>query len=265
FDYSMLFENLKNNGFLTIILTGGEPLIYPEIYEIIKLSKKINFETLLLTNAQIIDNNICENLKNSGLDGITISLSNLIELNDTLENKIDFYEQKINIIEKYFDFVTSTFLITSKNFKYIHRIYKKFSNDTNRSVIFQPLYLQENSDNFDKYSLSKISDDDWKEIKQQLSDWMIKHNTYSYIQLFHDLIKGIKPTNMMTCFMGTSAVIIDYYGDVYPCFHRKDLYAGNILKHNFKDLIINTLYKSDSLVSAPCISTKCVSLFLSYV
>ena len=64
---------------------------------------------------------------------------------------------------------------------------------------------------------------------------MIKHNTYSYIQLFHDLIKGIKPTNMMTCFMGTSAVIIDYYGDVYPCFHRKDLYAGNILKHNFKD------------------------------
>ncbi|MBP7652305.1 radical SAM protein [Candidatus Dependentiae bacterium] len=264
--YIELISKMKKAAINNIILTGGEPLLNNNINAIVSEAYKNGISTLLLTNAELITEESMTNLKNSGLNAVTVSLSKLIDSDsEDFNNLLNFYYDKTETVKKIFGTVTSTFLLSSKNHTRIYDVYKKVSKSENKHFIIQPLHIDENLPAvFKKYSLSEIDKKFWKNIKEQLSDWMIENNTYSYVQLIQDYyekndIKGI------SCFMGSAAAVIDVFGNVFPCFHRKDLYAGNVITGNFNDILINALYKSNNLIDAGCISSKCLSLFISYV
>ena len=69
-----LLEEIKTAGFKIIVLSGGEPLLRKDIYEIISYAKTIGLRPVLGTNGTLITKESALKLKKAGLARVGISL-----------------------------------------------------------------------------------------------------------------------------------------------------------------------------------------------
>ena len=99
--WELFFKDLKEiagEGFVFNI-PGGEPLLHPNIFDIIKIAKKNKLKPLLSTNASLITNNIADKLIKSGLFAVTISLdSSLEKTHDFIRGKVGTYKKVLRAI-----------------------------------------------------------------------------------------------------------------------------------------------------------------------
>ncbi len=72
-------KKMKQMGATHIVITGGEPLLRPDIFQIVEIFSKLGMSTRLQTNGVLLTEDKLNQLVKSGLDDITISL-------DTLDN-----------------------------------------------------------------------------------------------------------------------------------------------------------------------------------
>lgn len=89
-DFKKFGRNLK-----TITFSGiGEPMLNPDIYKIINMSKEISDKVVLITNGSLINEETVEKLTSTKLDTIRISLQGLCaeDYEKTCGYKIDFAE-----------------------------------------------------------------------------------------------------------------------------------------------------------------------------
>ncbi len=75
--WQAMFEGLKRAGVKRVRLTGGEPLIHPEIVDIVRRLASLDFEDLALTtNASQLDK-LARPLKEAGLVRVNVSIDTL--------------------------------------------------------------------------------------------------------------------------------------------------------------------------------------------
>lgn len=122
------YENLKqivdlcNNAKVKyIVLTGGEPTLYPKLLEIIKYikSRKHKMIATIATNATKLDDmNYCKQLIESGLDYIDVSLKGKDKLSYATVTGCDYFEQQMkainNLSQLIIDF-TCSMVVTQYN------------------------------------------------------------------------------------------------------------------------------------------------------
>jgi len=60
--------------FRMLVFTGGEPLVRPDIYELMSYASRIGFYVVVATNATLITKEIARRLKESGVEGIAASI-----------------------------------------------------------------------------------------------------------------------------------------------------------------------------------------------
>lgn len=84
-----LLRDMKKAKLGTIVFSGGEPLLRPDIYELIEYASSLGMMTLMGSNGTLITPEIARELKTSGLKAIAISI-------DSLENQVhdDFRGEK---------------------------------------------------------------------------------------------------------------------------------------------------------------------------
>jgi organic radical activating enzyme len=66
-------KKLTNCDFITI--AGGEPLIYPQILEVVKFIKKQKIKPIIFTNGEKLDLEFCHQLKEAGLSKLHIHIT----------------------------------------------------------------------------------------------------------------------------------------------------------------------------------------------
>ncbi len=87
------------NNRAILILTGGEPLLRDDIFLLIKYAKKQGFTIFLGTNGCLFNKEIVNNLKESGVDGVGISIDSLkTEVHDEFRGIKGALEQANNAI-----------------------------------------------------------------------------------------------------------------------------------------------------------------------
>ena len=69
-----LLREIKLAGFKIVVLSGGEPLLREDIYEIIGYAKSTGLRPVLGTNGTLIDKNVARRLKEAGLQRVGVSL-----------------------------------------------------------------------------------------------------------------------------------------------------------------------------------------------
>lgn len=74
-----LIYSLKDLGVNKILLTGGEPLLNPDIIEIVQLLTDLNIKSDLVTNGKLLSYELINKLANAGLKRIRISIDGLGE------------------------------------------------------------------------------------------------------------------------------------------------------------------------------------------
>lgn len=94
----ILYE-LKQEGIQYVYYTGGEPLLHPQITEILKLGKGLGFKQILVTNAILFNNDAY--IKNLDyIDCLGISLHGPQSKHDFLSNKAGTYKNVTNAIKQ---------------------------------------------------------------------------------------------------------------------------------------------------------------------
>jgi len=73
-DGKKLLDEMGRAGFKIIILSGGEPLMRADIYELIRYAKSIGLRPVLGTNGILITEEVAKKLKEAGLGAAGISL-----------------------------------------------------------------------------------------------------------------------------------------------------------------------------------------------
>ncbi|MEH6650907.1 MAG: heme d1 biosynthesis radical SAM protein NirJ [Motiliproteus sp.] len=77
-----VLDDLKSFKVPALILSGGEPLMRPDIYQLGSRAKELGIYTGLSTNGTLIDEEVVEKLKEVGFDYVGISLDGLEETHD---------------------------------------------------------------------------------------------------------------------------------------------------------------------------------------
>jgi len=209
-----------NAGAILINITGGDPLLRDDIFDIIFELRKKPAIISLSTNALLITDGLLTKLKNAGLNVIQISLNSPYEEEHDKEIGVQgSYKKVIASISKARCLgmeVLINFVVTREklNESYI-----------NKMVDIAHKY---------KSHLSLI-------LPAKVGGWKDKDISLGYID--YEYLKKLFKSNLVTtdtescynkgfCPAGTEKVYINPYGDLYPCpFMRQKL--GNVLDGDF--------------------------------
>jgi heme d1 biosynthesis radical SAM protein NirJ len=87
-----VMDDLKAFGVPVLILSGGEPLLRPDIFEISRRAKGLGFYVGLSTNGTLIDRAMSERIAAVGYDYVGISLDGIGAVHDRFRRQAGAYE-----------------------------------------------------------------------------------------------------------------------------------------------------------------------------
>ena len=91
-----VMEDLKAFGVPALILSGGEPLLRPDLFEIAQRAKALGFYTALSTNGTLIDATLAARIAATGFDYVGISLDGLEQTHDCFRRKAGAFQGALN-------------------------------------------------------------------------------------------------------------------------------------------------------------------------
>lgn len=244
-------DNLLKYESVQIVLTGGEPFLHPNIFEIIN-KIKINTGSFvkICSNGILLDKETCRQLKKTGIDKfdtLQISLDAATSQTYRKIRGIGFQSVIDNIsnIKQYIDCTLEIHYVPIlDNFRELHDI-MKIALDAKADIFSaSPLANLGNADNLQEVPTEILVEQEYY-IIQQLKDTP----TYYQGKLFEwsmvadkiSLYKYNKKTpTIYKCGAGTETLYINSDKKVYPCVYLKhdDFNLGILGKNNFGDIIV---------------------------
>jgi len=91
-----VMDDLKGFGVPVLILSGGEPLLRPDIFEVSRRAKKMGFYVGLSTNGTLIDKGNIERIAEVGYDYVGISLDGIGAVHDAFRRKEGAFDAALN-------------------------------------------------------------------------------------------------------------------------------------------------------------------------
>ena len=91
-----VMDDLKQFRVPVLILSGGEPLLRPDIYKISHRAKDMGFYTALSTNGTLINKSNIDKIAKVGFDYLGISIDGIRETHDKFRRKEGAYEESMH-------------------------------------------------------------------------------------------------------------------------------------------------------------------------
>ncbi len=94
-----LLEDLAQFGCPVVLFSGGEPLMRPDILDLIKKAVDLGMRAVLSTNGVLIDRALARELKKLGLSYVGISMDGLKEVHDRFRGVKGAFEKAMEAVE----------------------------------------------------------------------------------------------------------------------------------------------------------------------
>lgn len=91
-------DDLRTFGVPVLILSGGEPLLHPDIFAISKRAKAMGFYVGLSTNGTLIDDALLPKMAEVGYDYVGISLDGIAATHDRFRRKAGAYDASLGAV-----------------------------------------------------------------------------------------------------------------------------------------------------------------------
>ena len=91
-----VMDDLKNYGVPVLILSGGEPLLRPDIFDISQHAREMGFYVGLSTNGTLVDENNIDAIAAIGYDYVGISIDGTRDTHDRFRRKAGAYDASLN-------------------------------------------------------------------------------------------------------------------------------------------------------------------------
>ena len=100
--FMKIVDDAANAGVRRILLSGGDPLLYPNLAKAVKYAKSKSMECYLSTSGYGLTDNILVQLKDSGLDAIHISINGSSrEINQLSRDGFDCAVKALSLLNGY--------------------------------------------------------------------------------------------------------------------------------------------------------------------
>lgn len=241
-------ENVKSrydSSKIMVCLTGGEPLLHPDFFDIAAYAHQLGFMCGMTTNATMIDDVIATKIINSGVRAIGISLDGPPQEHDTLRNQKGAFaaaeEGIANLVNQGRPTIQVTTVVHKQNISSLDALYDivcKMKVHSWRIINIEPIgramHHQELLLDVEdmKYLLSYIKE-------KRFSPDTPVHVTYGcshYLGVGHE---NMVRDHYFMCGAGITVGSILCNGDVYACLdieRRPELIQGNVYHDNFVDI-----------------------------
>jgi MoaA/NifB/PqqE/SkfB family radical SAM enzyme len=249
----MVVEQLAAIGYGGIAFTGGEPTMHPDVVRCVSAAKSAGMQVWLATNGTRLNDSLCQDLRSAGLDYVYLSSNTAVPVEDALKSLATAIGQ---LRKAGLDAIHLTWVVSRPEPEILEAV-RVFAQRQAVDVIFQPAWLVH-----DRGRVSRLDSAGLRHISPVVMQWARETGHVRYGQLmlgyYH---RGDRPA---ACTMGSSRVIVDWNGQVYPCFHRRDLCAGNVHDAPVAS-ILGKIHRDavPAIQGAACFGEHCISLFAS--
>jgi MoaA/NifB/PqqE/SkfB family radical SAM enzyme len=239
-----LCEEFRKADVYTVAVAGGEPLIHPDILEILKCLKTKNIRINLCTNGFYLDE-MADDLISIGVDQITVSMDSSIPGNhDKFRGSPGLYQKAARGINQILEKREKTprtavrMTLHEQNFHEISQFLTQWKNRVDLCM-FQPLHIGLNN----LYMIQDSSLQPVKSVRQfkklfqenALTDNFCNANMPKYLE-------DPKFFSRFPCYAGYLFARIDPYGNVFPCVEQ-NYYIDNIRENSFSDIWYSPQFK----------------------
>jgi len=241
-----VFEDVAKNFSpqnIMINVTGGEPLLRKDLFEVMSVCSAMGFSWGMVTNGILITPQIIKKMQNSGMKTISISLDGLKETHEQLRGVKNCFYTILNNIKMLHDadflhHLQVTTVVSRKNINELELLYellKPLGLDSWRVAIIDPIGRA--ADNKDL--LLK------KEDIEYYLQFIRSHRNNDFFSILtscshyfgeQDYELGRSP---FVCRTGKSVASILANGDIFVCPNvprHPELIQGNILSDSFSDI-----------------------------
>lgn len=256
-----IIDKLNFHGISLLTLTGGEPLLRPEIlFSMLNRAKKYDMEVGVNSNAVLITKEIAQTLKKERLDHTLISLMGTEDTHNAISNLPNGFVKTCSGISHLISAgvdVTVNMVVSKLNYGEIYDVGLIIKKLGVRNFCVTPMVPSHESHL--KYLLSGL------ECKNSLLELLKTKNDFGFnIDTLEPIARCLfSETEDDTfvnffgnriCSAAVSSCAISSRGKVRPCIHSDQQY-GNILKDNLLDIWQNMNYwSSKEILPDECIS-----------
>ena len=239
-----LIDNIVSFSQPIIILTGGEPLLRKDIFEIAKYGKGKGLTMVMAPNGTLLTGENVKKIINSGIKRISVSLDGPnAASHDDLRQVPGAFKEACAGIERArkagLEFQINT-TVTKRNIKLLPRI-MKLAKDLGAKA--HHIFLLVPTGRAKEMAEEGLSASEYEEALKYLarekknSSLEIKITCAPYFNrvLLQDHAGTLSGLTGRGCMGGVSFCFVSHVGDVQPCGYL-EIKCGNILKTAFKDI-----------------------------
>jgi radical SAM protein with 4Fe4S-binding SPASM domain len=236
-----------------LILSGGEPLMRPDIFEIASYASAQRIKTAMATNGTLLNQTHIKEIQSSGIQRVSVSIDGVdARTHDNFRNSEGAFDKAMNGID----------LLVSNNIStQINATITRFNNQDIEEIIRLGLYHHIDAIHFflvvpvgcgKQLSLEeRLTPSEYEATLQNIFTLTQKYNNDIFIKVtcapqYYRILKQKSPGMFTTqgermqhiskgCLAGTHVCFVSATGDVYPCGYLP-VSAGHILKKPLKEI-----------------------------
>jgi MoaA/NifB/PqqE/SkfB family radical SAM enzyme len=256
-EISSVLTQLKQLGVRGISITGGEPLLRKDVTDIVRKCSTLRFEDIqILTNGLLLTPDLAEELLESGVTTMGISLDGLKETNDSVRGIEGSFEKVISALKmvgelrdkKYHStelYVATTLMKPTLNqIIPLANLVRDLKVKINLNLIDNsPYFLQTDISDFlieDQNELDRVVDE-LHELKRKHGNIFLISQTHASIEYLRKYFQDPKREDI-PCILGHVCIYIGAHGELYSgCLALKPL--GNVREQSLKEIVNSAEYK----------------------
>ncbi|MBO4678806.1 MAG: radical SAM protein [Lachnospiraceae bacterium] len=247
---------------LHLCITGGEPLLNPDFFEIMDYAHKLGFWWGMTSNGTLITPEAAHKLKETGMRTISISVDGLKETHDWFRQSPGSYEKTLagikNLLnEKAFDHVQVTTVVHKRNIGELDKMYEIMKGLGIRS--WRVINIEPIGRALDNPDLMLTKEDyryvlDFIRQHRFETEMEVCYGCSHYLPMEYE--REVRPWYFL-CNAGVYVASIMNNGNIGACLdieRRPELVEGNIRRDNLKDVWENgfKIYRTDYRKCGPC-------------
>ena len=261
-------EDMTTDGKM-LCITGGEPLLRKEFFDIMGIANDLGFKWGMTSNATLIDDEVAKDLKRVGMGTISVSIDGLEDYHDAFRQTPGGYKKAMSGIESLlrvggFQSVQITTVVTHKNIGQLDELFKIFNEmdiDSWRVINMEPMGRAKDHPEL------ILTPDDYRTLfefirTKRMQGEPVCYGCSHYLGLEYE--REVRDWYYI-CTCGTYIASIMANGNITGCLdleRRPEFIRGNILRDRFKDVWENNfdIFRknlSDENAKCSACSEKC--------
>ncbi len=250
-----VIEDISSYAKPVMVLSGGEPLIRPDVFEIARYGTKKGLRMCLATNGTLVNDDICKMIKDSDIKIVSLSLDGSTEdVHDNFRDQRDAFAGTINaarLFKKHgIEFIINS-SFTKRNQEEIPKVYK-LAKELGATAWY--MFMIVPTGRGEEIMNELISKEDYEEIlewhyqmEKDEKDMLVRPTCaphYYRVVLQKSREERVKfqrrslkfsTGGAKGCIAGQLICLIDVDGSVLPCSYFPKP-AGNIREKSFKEI-----------------------------